>query len=105
MSKLNMFPVSINGNTIAPDQFGYTLKHGASFSPIGVDTIQFRCRNNPKKICVVDLTLGVHVDDDGNKRRRWHWDGNMESPTITPSIGCDSRCGWHGHITAGDIAP
>lgn len=33
------------------------------------------------------------------------WDGNTEAPTITPSIGCDHRCGWHGHITNGVILP
>ena len=33
------------------------------------------------------------------------WDGNLEAPTITPSIGCDHRCGWHGHITNGEILP
>jgi len=31
------------------------------------------------------------------------WDGNRESPTITPSIGCDNRCGLHYHITNGEI--
>jgi hypothetical protein len=39
----------------------------------------------------------------------WGWDGNSESPTVTPSINCISEkngkptggCGWHGFITAG----
>ncbi len=39
----------------------------------------------------------------------WGWDGNMERPTIWPSINCiadkDGKptggCGWHGFITAG----
>jgi hypothetical protein len=39
----------------------------------------------------------------------WAWDGNMERPTVTPSINCiavkDGKptggCGWHGHITNG----
>lgn len=33
------------------------------------------------------------------------WDGNFEKPTLTPSVGCDHICGWHGHITAGVILP
>lgn len=35
----------------------------------------------------------------------WQWDGNWESPTIRPSIGCDNapRCGAHRTITAGCI--
>ena len=105
MPKLEMIPVGVNGNTIDQNQFGYALKVGHGFTPDGVNEIQFRCRMNSKKICVVPLTLGPNVEDDGNKVRRWHWDGNMQSPTVTPSIGCDARCGWHGHMTSGEIAP
>lgn len=39
----------------------------------------------------------------------WQWDGNIERPTITPSINCIAEkdgeptggCGWHGFITNG----
>jgi hypothetical protein len=39
----------------------------------------------------------------------WGWDGNMDRPTITPSINCIAEkdgkrtggCGWHGFITNG----
>lgn len=39
----------------------------------------------------------------------WGWDGNLENPTITPSINCIAEndgkptggCGWHGFITNG----
>jgi hypothetical protein len=43
----------------------------------------------------------------------WGWDGNIEQPTITPSINCVSvddegkpagGCGWHGFMRAGDMA-
>jgi hypothetical protein len=41
----------------------------------------------------------------------WGWDGNADSPTLTPSINClaekDGKptggCGWHGHITRGEM--
>lgn len=33
----------------------------------------------------------------------WAWDGNLERPTLTPSINCVGGCGWHGHITNGVI--
>lgn len=41
----------------------------------------------------------------------WQWDGNIERPTITPSINCIAEkngqptggCGWHGFITGGVI--
>ena len=39
----------------------------------------------------------------------WAWDGNLDAPTITPSIDCralteegkPAGCGWHGFIRAG----
>ena len=103
--KLTMYPVSLMGNTIERGQFGYTLRQGCGFNPSGVDTIQFWCRGGKKRICSVDLTLGPQLEADEHGRRRWHWDGNMEAPTVTPSIGCDAKCGWHGHITAGEVTP
>lgn len=29
----------------------------------------------------------------------WQWDGNLEAPTLTPSINC--RGCWHGYLRAG----
>jgi hypothetical protein len=42
----------------------------------------------------------------------WAWDGNVERPTLAPSINCIAEkdgkptggCGWHGSITNGVIA-
>jgi len=41
----------------------------------------------------------------------WGWDGNLEHPTLTPSINCLAEkegritggCGWHGHIQNGEF--
>jgi hypothetical protein len=30
---------------------------------------------------------------------QWHWDGNRDAPTFTPSIDC-GKC-WHGYIERG----
>lgn len=46
------------------------------------------------------LTLG-DATEDPKRGRVWHWDGNVDAPTITPSIGCDSKCGSHRVITNG----
>lgn len=35
----------------------------------------------------------------------WHWDGNAEAPTLTPSINCVGGCGWHGSLTKGVFTP
>lgn len=31
----------------------------------------------------------------------WQWDGNRDTPTITPSIDCKGGCGRHWTIVAG----
>lgn len=38
----------------------------------------------------------------------WHWDGNEEHPTLSPSVNCNShpsRCGTHFNFTAGVMVP
>lgn len=76
-----------------PDEFDI------KFDAQGVGIFVMRCPGNPKKICAVGVNRGP-----ANQELRLHgWDGNIEAPTITPSIGCDNapRCGFHGHIVAG----
>lgn len=51
---------------------------------------------------------GVHFDPP--RAGGWKWDGNVEAPTVTPSILHDDpahggRCGWHGYLTAGELVP
>lgn len=46
-----------------------------------------------------------------SKGHTWHWDGNREAPTLTPSINCLAEdlqthekyagCGWHGFLQQG----
>ena len=35
----------------------------------------------------------------------WQWDGNRETPTLTPSINCNGAggCGWHGWMVIGKM--
>jgi hypothetical protein len=32
----------------------------------------------------------------------WNWDGNIDKPTLTPSIQRNTACRWHGFLTAGE---
>lgn len=32
---------------------------------------------------------------------QWNWDGNKESPTLTPSVHSVGCCGWHGYLRKG----
>lgn len=33
----------------------------------------------------------------------WQWDGNVQNPTIRPSIACNGGCGRHFTITKGNV--
>jgi hypothetical protein len=98
---MKMHPISFNGERLDRDEFAWRTKAGGSgFNPQGIDAIVFWCGNGANRICEIQVTLGEVVDQPV---RRWHWNGDMQAPTLTPSIGCDHRCGWHGHITAGAV--
>lgn len=106
MTPLTPLPISYNGQAMQRGEFGLrTHQGGAGFVPEGISAIVFYCPNGTNRICQIPLTLGPPVDADARGERLWHWDGNMRAPTITPSIGCNTRCGWHGHITAGHTHP
>lgn len=34
--------------------------------------------------------------------KRWNWDGNEDSPTLSPSIQVLNECKWHGFLTNGE---
>lgn len=34
--------------------------------------------------------------------RGWTWNGDLEKPTLTPSILILGECGWHGFLTNGE---
>lgn len=36
-----------------------------------------------------------------NEARVWHWDGNIEKPTLNPSIHAPGQ--WHGYLTNGEL--
>lgn len=31
----------------------------------------------------------------------WGWDGNVEAPTLSPSVRMLTPCAWHGYLRAG----
>ena len=88
---------SYGGNPLGVDEFAYSWFNKET----GPTSIYFYCRGNSKRprICSIPIT------QEPAANRKWDWDGNWEEPTISPSIGCDARCGWHGHIIKGDILP
>lgn len=92
--------------------------HGDS-SKIAIDQFAIRWANNSlaitfhchgpnlkrPRLCLIPINKGSQIEATETTARLWGWDGNEIEPTITPSIGCDWRCGWHGHITKGELIP
>lgn len=95
--KLHNLGVTYAQGPLAKDQFAFLWQ---SPNP-KIHGIKFWCRGGKKRICGIAITDGPA---DAAKNI-WHWDGNTEEPTLSPSIGCDQRCGWHGHIIKGEILP
>lgn len=77
---------------LAKGEFTYTR---------GFTEIAFPCPGGRLKYCIQK----IHRAPADEATRTWQWDGNVEAPTLTPSIGCDQRCGWHGHIINGEQTP
>ena len=84
-------------------------QHGLQGRPSVAAHCLFVCPN--AKRCAVFLGPEFEMRRNENEPCVWKWDGNVESPTLTPSVNCiatkDGKptggCGWHGHITAGEF--
>lgn len=50
-------------------------------------------------LCGVPIKpLGHPPHNDG-----WDWDGNVRTPTLSPSIKCTGGCQWHGYVRGGTL--
>lgn len=103
--KLRMASRSYNGGPIEPGTFvwyvGVSSPQAKEVASDGLATpksIMFVCPNG-KRVCCLEVTTGDAIHP------KWHWNGDLESPTLSPSIGCQHRCGWHGHMTDGELTP
>ncbi len=48
------------------------------------------------------LPLRAEKDWRGKDSGWWQWDGNIEAPTLTPSI-LHHKGEWHGYMTRGEL--
>lgn len=85
------------------------VQNGMQGYPEAKGHIIFVCPNGRR--CVVVLGDKAVAPTGDQRLHIWAWDGNVERPTLTPSINCLSEkdgkpaggCGWHGFITNGVI--
>jgi len=64
--------------------------------PEAAHRLAYRCRSHPTNWCSVNLRGRGHDIE----KRSWSWDGNVDRPTLAPSINCEG-C-WHGFIEEGE---
>lgn len=53
--------------------------------------------------CGCGAVGAVPVSTGTKQDRGWLWDGNIEKPTLTPSILKTFGCRWHGFLTDGEF--
>lgn len=86
----------------APDAPGEWAIHRTDET--GNVQIRFGCPLRHGQSCGVNIK--PH-SSDAKGVPSWTWDGDVESPTLTPSINCINDvpnsygCGWHGFLTKG----
>jgi hypothetical protein len=71
---------------------------GDTVDPRKADTLDFVCPRSGKYCGFI----AIGYPDKPASTPSWQWDGNLESPTLKPSINCISGCGWHGYLTNGE---
>jgi len=101
MSAANVQFLTLEGEPCPPDQ------KPCRFTFRCVNENRDKCSPNyPDVNCAMLLIAGAtDIPRDGQGlnggRPQWDWDGNAEAPTFTPSVNCESHCGWHGYIRQG----
>jgi hypothetical protein len=83
--------------------------HSVQGYPGSTGHIMFICPNNKRCSVLIGPTFVQRPTKD--TLCIWGWDGNLDKPTLTPSINCIAEkdgkptggCGWHGFITSGII--
>lgn len=51
--------------------------------------------------------IPIKPEKNENNNASWDWDGDLDKPTISPSIKSSdgNRILWHGHIVKGELKP
>ena len=76
-------------------------EHRIEGYPEASGTILFTCPL-ARRTCTLLIGPQPCPPPDGERLWIWGWDGDLERPTLTPSIDCHADgCGWHGFIREG----
>ncbi|SRR5579885_1606349 len=61
-----------------------------------IAALRFTCPCGCGDVCTVPVRPGY-------TNTHWNWDGNLELPSLTPSIQRLGDCRWHGYLTKGEF--
>jgi hypothetical protein len=53
--------------------------------------------------CGCGRVSSVLVNSEPGMKAGWDWDGNLDAPTLSPSIQHIGACRWHGYLTLGQF--
>lgn len=75
--------------------FRRDLKPGSASWSEGYKAINFTCP------CGCGVVHCIPVEEGIKKTGAWLWDGNVQNPTLDPSMRRNRGCQWHGYLTKG----
>lgn len=77
----------------------WSFRLSESETPVMHILIWLPCGPDDKSVAV----LPVHEHPDASIPGAWYWNGNIESPTVEPSIFHHAEDEWHGWMTEGQL--
>ena len=87
----------IGGNPV--DNPMQTINEDRAAGNAGYARIAFYCLQG-RKLCHNGCGIIIGYPHKPDFDNGWQWNGDTKSPTLTPSINCQS-CGWHGYLQNG----
>ena len=90
---MNIAAVRVDRVPEKPGEFLFTMRDGV----LGPAGLLFCCP------CGCGELGALSFDNAQDEHPKWHWDGNDDKPTLTPSLRKTAGCQWHGWLTAGEF--
>lgn len=81
----------------SPGMFEFVVRHSA---PETITGMLFACPCGCGDVSSIDFS---NVPPKGSDTERWEWDGDLDSPTLSPSLHKQGGCGWHGWLRNGEF--
>lgn len=92
--------VETAGDLKTPGDFTFqTLGYKSTTDQAIINRLNFACPNTGLPCGAILIGL----KEKPSAKPSWRWDGNLDRPTLKPSINCVGGCGWHGFVIEGNF--